>query len=161
MKKTIVLNESDLHRIISESVKRILNEGFFNRGNSNQQNGQQQRQQPNLPKGVYDSIDGATFGYASSETVPIYTLSTNIGNLYVGGNATRNIKTIMQELQQNGINVFNCDNTRVKNPHYNGYNDNYDNSAAYQNNGSYRQTNRTTQGGHIRPYSDELAAWDF
>lgn len=26
MKKTIVLNESDLHRIISESVKRILNE---------------------------------------------------------------------------------------------------------------------------------------
>lgn len=30
MKKTIILNESDLHRIINESVKRILREGFAN-----------------------------------------------------------------------------------------------------------------------------------
>ena len=126
-KRLIKLTESDLHKIVMESVNRILaengvNEGFFDFFKKNKQIAQQQSLGSNLPNGVYKDLKTATFGSASSSRVKVYVIKTNLGELYVGGGSMGKIDGILNQLRQNGIRVSSCQEQVVNNPNYNGLN---------------------------------------
>ena len=141
-KKLIRLTESDLHRIVKESVQRILaengeNEGLFDFFKKKKQPVQQKPLGSNLPDGVYKDLKTAAYGSASNSRVKVYVIQTNIGNLYVGGSDMRKINEILKQLRQNGIRVSNYDEKVVDNPNYNGL--------------RYRDDGHTGEREHFQP----------
>jgi hypothetical protein len=124
--KLIRLTESDLHRIVKESVQRILaengeNEGLFDFFKKKKQP-QQQSKQPEMPRGVYQDLDGATIGLTSNSRVKVYVLKTSIGTLYVHPYTTERIGIdgVISQLRKSGVRVSDYDEKVVDNPNWNG-----------------------------------------
>jgi hypothetical protein len=125
-KKIIRLTESDLHRIVKESVQRILaengeNEGLFDFFKKKKQP-QQQPKQPQMPRGVYKDLDGATFGLTSNSRVKVCVLKTSIGTLYVHPHTTERvgIDGVISQLRKSGVRVSSYNEQVVDNPNWNG-----------------------------------------
>ena len=125
--KLIRLTESDLHRIVKESVERILaengeNEGLFDFFKKKKQPVQQKPLGSDLPRGVYKDLDGATFGLTSNSRVKVCVLKTNIGTLYVHPHTTERvgIDGVISQLRKSGVRVSSYNEQVVDNPNWNG-----------------------------------------
>ena len=125
-KKLIRLTESDLHRIVKESVEKILvensvNEGLFDFFKKNKQQ-QPKPKQLELPRGVYQNLKGATIGLTSNSRVKVCVLKTSIGTLYVHPYTTERvgIDGVISQLRKSGVRISSYDEQVVDNPNWNG-----------------------------------------
>ena len=128
MKQTIRLKESELKRMIVESTKRILKEGWlgnlFNGQNNEKPTKEQGIKSTDLPSGVYPSLKAATMGFSSQKYVIVYVLRTNWKTLYVNPYTEERlgINSVISKLRELGIKVLSSDQERFENPNWNGLN---------------------------------------